>query len=81
MTDVTCELVWIQNILSEIDFVPKTPTRLHCDNRLANYIVQNHVFHERMKHIEVDCHVVRKKYDAGIIEPKRVFCQIACGSM
>ena len=41
MVDLTCELVWIQDILTEIGFKPKTVIRLHCNNRSANYIVQN----------------------------------------
>ena len=59
MVDVTRELVWIQDILIDMGSVPKTPMRLYCDNRSAIYIAQNPVFHERMKHIEVDYHVVR----------------------
>ena len=51
-------------------FLPKTPMRLYFDNKSAIYIVQKNVFHDKTKHIEVDCHVVRRKYDAGIIEPK-----------
>jgi len=70
MIDLTCELVWIQNILTEMGFVSKTPIRLYSDNMSANYNVQNHVFHKKTKHIEVDYHVVRRKYDAGIIESK-----------
>jgi len=32
MTDFKCELVSIQDILIEMDFVSKTPIRLYCDN-------------------------------------------------
>ena len=53
--------------------MPKTPIRLHFDNKLANYIIQNLVFYERMKYIEVNCHVIQSKYGAGIIEPKLIF--------
>ena len=70
--DLTREFVWIQDILTEWGFVSKTPKRLYYDNLAANYIIQNSLFHERMKHIEVDCHVVRRKYDVDIIELKHV---------
>lgn len=38
--------------------MPKTLIRIYCDNQPGIYIVQNLVFHERMKHIEVYCHMV-----------------------
>ena len=36
-----------------------TATKLHCDNRSVIQIAHNDVFHERSKHIEIDCHFIR----------------------
>ena len=43
----------------ELDFRQPELMLMHCDNQSAIYIAQNHVFYERTKHIEIDCHFVR----------------------
>ena len=41
--------------------------RLYGDNKTTIHIAENVVFYERTKHIEVDCHIVRKKLEKKII--------------
>ena len=57
MAHTLCELMWIKHLLEELRFVVKLPMTMHCDNQATIYIASNPVFHERTKHIEVDCHI------------------------
>lgn len=72
MTDATCELIWLTNLLHDLHCVPNAPANLFCDNQSALHIASNPVFHERTKHIENDCHIVIKRLQSGFLQTLHV---------
>ncbi|RVW88368.1 Retrovirus-related Pol polyprotein from transposon TNT 1-94 [Vitis vinifera] len=73
MALATCELIWLRHLLQELRFGKDEQMKLICDNQAALHIASNPVFHERTKHIEVDCHFIREKIASGCVCYK--FCQ------
>ncbi|XP_068474622.1 uncharacterized protein [Phaseolus vulgaris] len=67
LTSATCELQWLSFLLDDLRIPTTKNPVLYCDNQSALYIVGNPVFHERTKHLEIDCHIVREKLLSGLM--------------
>ncbi|GAB2292866.1 hypothetical protein Dimus_038222 [Dionaea muscipula] len=64
----SCELIWIHSLLKQIGFIVPLPLHLHYDNQATIHIASNPVFHERTKHIGINCHHVREKVRSSFID-------------
>jgi len=68
MAQAVAEVTWLVSLLQELGVSHLKPVTLYCDNQSALHIARNSVFHERTKHIEVDCHFTREKVMEGLLQ-------------
>ncbi|XP_019166904.1 PREDICTED: uncharacterized protein LOC109162676 [Ipomoea nil] len=68
LATTVCELQWLTSLLQDLHVAVDDPATVFCDNKSAIANAENHVFHERTKHIEIDCHVVRERITQGLIK-------------
>ena len=57
MADTTLELRWLRDILCDMGVSVVVPGPMYCDNKGAIAIASNPIFHDRTKHIDVNCHI------------------------
>ncbi|GKV49000.1 hypothetical protein SLEP1_g55774 [Rubroshorea leprosula] len=60
MASTVSELTWLKSLLFNLGINHSRLMTLFYDNQVALHIANNLVFHERTKHIEIDCHFVRE---------------------
>jgi hypothetical protein len=60
-TIATCEVVWLQKLLSDLGQSVDAHVVIYCDNISSILLANNPIYHARTKHIEVHYHFNRKK--------------------
>lgn len=67
MRRVVAELTWLVRLLDDLSIPPYLTVTLHSDSQAAIHSAKCPVFHERTKHVELDCHSVRQQFLTGLI--------------
>ena len=67
MASTTKEIVWLHWLLADMGVFLSHPTPMYYDNKSSIWIAHNSVFHERTKHIEIDCHLTHHHFEHGTI--------------
>jgi hypothetical protein len=53
------EAVCLCKLLSDLFDHEMDPTTIHCDNQSCVKLYENHVFHDRSKHVEIKYHYIK----------------------
>ncbi|GKD44130.1 ribonuclease H-like domain-containing protein [Tanacetum coccineum] len=72
IASASCEIIWMQKNLKDLKVNVSLPVPLYCDNKSAIQLANNHVFHEKSKHLEIDVHFIREKIARGIIKTLKI---------
>ncbi|RVX07869.1 Retrovirus-related Pol polyprotein from transposon RE1 [Vitis vinifera] len=68
LATTTCEIQWLLYALQDLDIKHSQSALLYTDNKSAMSIATNLVQHERTKHIQIDCHLIREKLQQHVIK-------------
>lgn len=72
MASVTAKVIWLVGLFAELNWKLTLPVKMFCDSKATLKITENPIYHERMKHIETDCHFISDKIQKGMIQTEHV---------
>lgn len=64
---LTCKLQWLKFLFRDLGLPYPEPMTVLYDDQATIHIAENLVFHERTKHIELDCHSILDKIQSRLI--------------
>lgn len=72
MATTISEIIWMRWLLKELGVEQHVSTTLFCDNQVSRHIANNPIFHERTKHVKIDCYFVRQRVESKKVQPIHV---------
>lgn len=72
MASTVAEITWLEGLYKELGVSISRPVQLFCDSKATIQIAANPIFHERTKHIDIDCHFVREKIVQNLVQTQHV---------
>ena len=75
------EVMWIRNLLDELKIVYIKPIDIRCDNTLAICIAHDPVYHDRMKHVNIDRFYIQDHLEQGILKTEHVSFEDQCADI
>ena len=67
-----CQGVWLSRLLAELSGTEAKNFKLYIDNKSAQELVKNPVYHERTKHIDTRYHYIRECAAEGVVDVEHV---------
>ncbi|XP_070049147.1 secreted RxLR effector protein 161-like [Nicotiana tomentosiformis] len=67
MASAVAEVTRLLGLFQELGIPIKLPVLEQCASKSAIQLASNPIFHERTKHIEIDCHFIRDKIKEGVV--------------
>ena len=55
------EILWIRDILKDLNLLYDEPIRVLCNNKSAPSIAHDPVYHDRIKHVNIECFYIKEK--------------------
>ena len=75
------EVMWIWNILDELKIPCIKPIDICCDNKSAISIAHDPVYHDRMKHVNIDRFYIQYHLEQGILKTDYVSSEEQCADI
>ena len=67
-SQASCEAIWLRNMFVSLFEERLEPTMIYCDNQSCIKLMENPVFHDRSKHIEICYHSICDYVQRGIVK-------------